>query len=197
MAAVNVDPEVIRWIRDGSVRDEQQTRGGIQAWDSEWEPQGFGLFAVEIRSTASWPGSPAFRCPTTCRRCYRLLRSAGGWGTSPLGAGPGRRGRPEPGAWGVSKQLLVPRLVMEWGCRALLVKRRGRPSAVMRRSVPHLDPHPHPGGPYGRHLAAAVDDAPVVAASVHSRRRRRPVRLPEPAERGALLVPAGAHAGAQ
>ncbi|MCL3995488.1 MerR family transcriptional regulator [Streptomyces lavenduligriseus] len=83
---------------------------------------------------------------------------------------------------------------MSW---ALLVKRRGRPSTVMRRSVPHLDPHPHPGGPYGRHLAAAVDDAPVVAASVHSRRRRRPVRLPEPADRGALLVPAGAHAGAQ
>ncbi|MFJ4534016.1 GNAT family N-acetyltransferase, partial [Streptomyces nigrescens] len=29
MAAVNADPEVMRWIRDGSVRDEQQTRGGV------------------------------------------------------------------------------------------------------------------------------------------------------------------------
>ncbi|MEU7054111.1 GNAT family N-acetyltransferase [Streptomyces eurythermus] len=31
MAAINADPEVIRWIRDGSVRDEQQTRGGLAA----------------------------------------------------------------------------------------------------------------------------------------------------------------------
>lgn len=57
MAAVNADPEVMRWIRGGSVRDEQQTRDGVQAWESEWESQGFGLFAVEIRSTGgrAWP----------------------------------------------------------------------------------------------------------------------------------------------
>lgn len=56
MAAVNADPEVMRWIRDGSVRDEQQTRDGVQAWESEWASQGFGLFAVEIRSTGELAG---------------------------------------------------------------------------------------------------------------------------------------------
>jgi RimJ/RimL family protein N-acetyltransferase len=63
MAAVNADPEVMRWIRDGSVLDEQQTRGRIQAWESEWESQGFGLFAVEIRSTGELAGFTGLSVP--------------------------------------------------------------------------------------------------------------------------------------
>ncbi|MGW0229281.1 GNAT family N-acetyltransferase [Actinopolymorpha singaporensis] len=63
MAAVNADPEVMRWIRDGSVRDEQQTRDGIQAWESEWEAQGFGLFAVEIRCTGELAGFTGLSVP--------------------------------------------------------------------------------------------------------------------------------------
>lgn len=63
MAAINADPEVMRWIRDGSVRDEQQTRGGVQAWESEWESQGFGLFAVEIRSTGELAGFTGLSVP--------------------------------------------------------------------------------------------------------------------------------------
>ncbi|MGW2013155.1 GNAT family N-acetyltransferase [Streptomyces nigrescens] len=55
MAAVNADPEVMRWIRDGSVRDEQQTRGGVQAWESEWESQGFGLFAQDLGAAVPVP----------------------------------------------------------------------------------------------------------------------------------------------
>jgi RimJ/RimL family protein N-acetyltransferase len=64
MAAINADPEVMRWIRDGGVRDEQQTRSGIQAWESEWESQGFGLFAVEIRSTGELAGFTGLSVPT-------------------------------------------------------------------------------------------------------------------------------------
>lgn len=63
MAAVHADPEVMRWIRDGSVRDEQQTRDGVQAWESEWESQGFGLFAVEIRSTGELAGFTGLSVP--------------------------------------------------------------------------------------------------------------------------------------
>jgi RimJ/RimL family protein N-acetyltransferase len=63
MAAVNGDPEVMRWIRDGSVRDEQQTRDGIQAWEREWESEGFGLFAVEIRSTGELAGFTGLSVP--------------------------------------------------------------------------------------------------------------------------------------
>ncbi|MFG3125789.1 GNAT family N-acetyltransferase [Streptomyces sp. NPDC048201] len=63
MAAVNSDPEVMRWIRDGSVRDEQQTRCGIQAWESEWESRGFGLFAVEVQSTGELAGFTGLSVP--------------------------------------------------------------------------------------------------------------------------------------
>lgn len=63
MAAVNADPEVMRWIRDGSVLDEQQTRRRVQAWESEWESEGFGLFAVEIRSTGELAGFTGLSVP--------------------------------------------------------------------------------------------------------------------------------------
>ncbi|MFJ2720806.1 GNAT family N-acetyltransferase [Streptomyces sp. NPDC087437] len=56
LTAVNADPEVMRWIGDGSVRNEQQTRGGIEAMEREWEAQGFGLFAVEVRATGELAG---------------------------------------------------------------------------------------------------------------------------------------------
>ncbi|OQR65778.1 GNAT family N-acetyltransferase [Streptomyces maremycinicus] len=63
MAAVNADPEVMRWIRDGSVRDDQQTRRGIQAWESEWDARGFGLFAVQVRSTGELAGFTGLAVP--------------------------------------------------------------------------------------------------------------------------------------
>ncbi|MFD9791621.1 GNAT family N-acetyltransferase [Streptomyces sp. NPDC059070] len=63
MAAVNADPEVMRWIRDGSVRDERQTREGIRAWEGEWESRGFGLFAVELRSTGEMAGFTGLSVP--------------------------------------------------------------------------------------------------------------------------------------
>ncbi|MGC5005407.1 GNAT family N-acetyltransferase [Streptomyces sp. NBC_00353] len=63
LAAVNADPEVMRWIGDGSVRDEQQTRRGIEAMEHGWEAQGFGLFAVEIRSTRKLAGFTGLSVP--------------------------------------------------------------------------------------------------------------------------------------
>ncbi|UQA97616.1 GNAT family N-acetyltransferase [Streptomyces halobius] len=63
MTAVNADSEVMRWIGDGSVRDEQQTRDGIEVMEREWEAQGFGLFAVEIRSTGELAGFTGLSVP--------------------------------------------------------------------------------------------------------------------------------------
>ncbi|WP_283947833.1 GNAT family N-acetyltransferase [Streptomyces panaciradicis] len=63
MAAVNADPEVMRWIGDGSVRDARQTRLGIEAIEREWDAQGFGLFAVEIRSTGGLAGFTGLSVP--------------------------------------------------------------------------------------------------------------------------------------
>ncbi|MBE2997720.1 GNAT family N-acetyltransferase [Nocardiopsis sp. HNM0947] len=63
LAAVNADPEVMRWIGDGSVRDEQQTRRGVEAMEQQWDTQGFGLFAVEIRSTGQLAGFTGLAVP--------------------------------------------------------------------------------------------------------------------------------------
>ncbi|MFF5899621.1 GNAT family N-acetyltransferase [Streptomyces argenteolus] len=63
MAAFHADPEVMRWIGDGGVRDEEQTRLGIEAMEREWETRGFGLFAVEIRSTGELAGFTGLSVP--------------------------------------------------------------------------------------------------------------------------------------
>lgn len=63
MAAVNADPEVMRWIRDGGVLDEEQTRARVRAWEDEWEARGFGLFAVEIRSSGELAGFTGLSVP--------------------------------------------------------------------------------------------------------------------------------------
>ena len=63
LAAYNADPQVMRWIGDGSVRDEQQTRGGIEAFERAWERNGFGLYAVEIRATGELAGLTGLAVP--------------------------------------------------------------------------------------------------------------------------------------
>jgi RimJ/RimL family protein N-acetyltransferase len=63
MAAINADADVMRWIRDGSVRDEQETRDGIAVWEHEWETEGFGLFALEARATGRLVGFTGFAVP--------------------------------------------------------------------------------------------------------------------------------------
>ncbi|MCC3775548.1 GNAT family N-acetyltransferase [Streptomyces sp. UNOB3_S3] len=64
MAAINADPEVMRWIRDGSVLDRAQTAAGIAAWEREWEECGVGLFAVEERETGRLAGFAGLSVPT-------------------------------------------------------------------------------------------------------------------------------------
>jgi RimJ/RimL family protein N-acetyltransferase len=63
MAAINADPEVMRWIGDGTVRDAQQTRAGVEAWEREWDARGFGLFAVEMRATGELAGLTGLSVP--------------------------------------------------------------------------------------------------------------------------------------
>ncbi|MGK5742181.1 GNAT family N-acetyltransferase [Micromonospora sp. URMC 103] len=59
LAALNADPEVMRYILDGSVRDRRQSAEGLQKMTRDWEERGFGLFAVEVRETGAligWAG---------------------------------------------------------------------------------------------------------------------------------------------
>lgn len=59
LAMINADPEVMRYILDGSVRDREQSAAGLRKMVRTWDEHGFGLFAVEVRETgvlAGWAG---------------------------------------------------------------------------------------------------------------------------------------------
>lgn len=63
LAAVNSDPEVMRWIRDGSVRDRADTAAFVERAERQWEAEGFGLFAVELRDTGEFVGFTGLAVP--------------------------------------------------------------------------------------------------------------------------------------
>ncbi len=63
MAAINADPEVMRWIGDGSMPDRAATAAGIDASERSWEARGFGWFAVELRSTGELAGFTGLAIP--------------------------------------------------------------------------------------------------------------------------------------
>jgi RimJ/RimL family protein N-acetyltransferase len=63
MAAINADPEVMRWIGAGAVRDLEQTRSGIVAIEREWETSGYGLFAIEERASGDLMGFTGMAVP--------------------------------------------------------------------------------------------------------------------------------------
>lgn len=63
MAEINADPQVMRWIGDGSVRDLEQTAEDIERWEEEWDEEGFGLFAVELLASGELAGFAGLSIP--------------------------------------------------------------------------------------------------------------------------------------
>ena len=63
MAAINADPEVMRWIGDGTPIDDEASAAGIARSEQHWETHGFGLFAVEIRATGQLAGFTGLNIP--------------------------------------------------------------------------------------------------------------------------------------
>lgn len=63
MADINADPQVMRWIGDGSVRDLEQTAESIERWEEEWDDEGFGLFAVELLASGELAGFTGLSVP--------------------------------------------------------------------------------------------------------------------------------------
>ncbi|MEV0603303.1 GNAT family N-acetyltransferase [Streptomyces sp. NPDC050315] len=63
MAAVNADPDVMRWIGNGATRSLTQTASGISSWEQEWDIEGFGLFAVELRASGELAGFVGLSVP--------------------------------------------------------------------------------------------------------------------------------------
>lgn len=63
MAEINADPQVMRWIRDGSVRDLEATAEAIERWEEEWDEEGFGIFAVELLASGELAGFTGLSVP--------------------------------------------------------------------------------------------------------------------------------------
>jgi RimJ/RimL family protein N-acetyltransferase len=59
LAEIYADPEVMRFIRNGSIRTAQETAADLARMRQEWRERGYGLFAVEVRESgelAGWAG---------------------------------------------------------------------------------------------------------------------------------------------
>src|SRR5215472_8366748 len=63
LAAINADPEVMRWIGTGATRDPDQTRAGLDAFERQWAESGFGIFAVQVRETGELAGLTGLAVP--------------------------------------------------------------------------------------------------------------------------------------
>ncbi|NBM19256.1 GNAT family N-acetyltransferase [Streptomyces sp. GC420] len=63
MADINADPQVMRWIGDGSVHDPEETARAVERWEEEWDDEGFGLFAVELLGSGELAGLAGLSVP--------------------------------------------------------------------------------------------------------------------------------------
>ena len=64
LADIYGDPEVMRFVGDGSVRDREQTVAGLAMMERDWDERGFGIFAVEVRETGQLAGWVGLAVPT-------------------------------------------------------------------------------------------------------------------------------------
>jgi RimJ/RimL family protein N-acetyltransferase len=64
LTRLNADPEVMRYILDGSTLDQEQTRGRFEAMDAHWDEHGFGIFGVEVRDGGELAGWAGLATPT-------------------------------------------------------------------------------------------------------------------------------------
>jgi RimJ/RimL family protein N-acetyltransferase len=62
-AAFTADPEVMRYIHDGSTLDRAATGARIALWQRHWDEHGFGLYAVELRETGELIGFTGLAVP--------------------------------------------------------------------------------------------------------------------------------------
>ncbi|MFI1990695.1 GNAT family N-acetyltransferase [Actinoplanes sp. NPDC020271] len=62
-AAFTADPEVMRYIHDGSTLDRTQTAERIALWQRHWDEHGYGLYAVELRETGELIGFTGLAVP--------------------------------------------------------------------------------------------------------------------------------------
>jgi RimJ/RimL family protein N-acetyltransferase len=92
-AALCSDPEVMRWIGDGSTATFEESERAIERFEQLWEQNGFGLFAVEEKASGLLIGFVGLSIPTFLPEIlpaieigWRLARSAWGKGLATEGA---------------------------------------------------------------------------------------------------------------
>jgi RimJ/RimL family protein N-acetyltransferase len=63
-AAVNAQPEVMRFIHDGRTLDRAATAERLAYYQRHWDEHGFGLYAVQIAETGELAGFTGLAVPT-------------------------------------------------------------------------------------------------------------------------------------
>ena len=63
-SAICADPAVMRWIGDGRVRSREDCAAALQRFETGWEDNGFGLFALELRGSRRLIGFAGLSVPT-------------------------------------------------------------------------------------------------------------------------------------
>lgn len=63
-SSICADPEVMRWIGDGSLRTCEECAKAISNFEKQWDNNGFGLFAVERKDTRRLIGFTGLAIPT-------------------------------------------------------------------------------------------------------------------------------------
>ncbi|MGW0496635.1 GNAT family N-acetyltransferase [Streptomyces sp. NPDC003007] len=57
LSEIHADPVVMRGIGDGGPRSLERTAEDIEAWEEEWDEEGFGMFAVELLGSGELAGA--------------------------------------------------------------------------------------------------------------------------------------------
>ncbi len=62
-AAICADPEVMRYIGDGSTHTRAESAERLRAFEATWQERGFGLFALELTGTGELIGFTGLALP--------------------------------------------------------------------------------------------------------------------------------------
>lgn len=87
LAAINGDPEVMRWIGTGTTRNLEQTRASVAAIERGWDETGVSLFAVEVRATSQLAGLTGLAVPAFLPEIMPAIEIAWRFGKSFWGQG--------------------------------------------------------------------------------------------------------------
>ena len=63
LSEIHADPEVMRRIGAGAPRPLEETAEDIEAWEEEWDEEGFGVFAVELLGSGELAGAVGLYVP--------------------------------------------------------------------------------------------------------------------------------------